>query len=456
MDNENQNPQSNTPTTEQPTSSAPVFIGMSEAQPEPNSNTPSKKRIFGTIALVIALLLALPSYFFLTKNEDKTVSSASSSSNQTFYIPKQTSQMQNPTLVEYENAPTESVLTYTIGTIQFGQGLSKGVHTVTQYEKTDAFSPPESCRLGPGASSAVKCFAYDQSTLSGEVYVYEGQRPGAIQNTSIGSYTTVFALLGDTVVQIESADTSTQDVIDLISSFIAVPASELPETITRSVLEKDKEDTEVIVNQLEWAYVPTYIPAGVNDFHRCGTNRGSSDIFVCTFQIDEYPGFLSDSSYKYLVENYTGSDGEILLILSFTQMTQFPYQKNMEPFLYNDEKCDIQSIYDLAIATDDSSLTASRELESEFSTAAPREGDRCIQVTSPRGRELVYDSFKNYPGSIEIPKLFYFRIDDTITVLHMDRDNSWEAEVTASSLPQADENYLDELLKFIDGFEPVR
>ncbi len=162
--------------------------------------------ILAAIAVVVIVVLGFLAGLLIANEQDTdTTQNLPVPFNATIYLPRN-NQYQNAVLYSDASDVSSSTFSFTKN-VQFGAGLTAGAYKVTMYEDTDRFNPPDNCNIAPPATSTIPCTAYEADKSDDELYVYSGQRPGGIQNTSVGFYKSLYARKGNTIIIIEAADT---------------------------------------------------------------------------------------------------------------------------------------------------------------------------------------------------------------------------------------------------------
>lgn len=154
------------------------------------------------------------------------------------YIPKGMP-IQNP-ILSYVKSTNKTQLIYGVN-IQYGQGPLKGSYSFSIYPVSSTFKPPTDCGLtnGKSASSPLACSEYKQTDKNISTYIYNGNNPLGITNTSGQQQITMYAKKGEVVIAVSTAATDPSELFNIIKNMQQIKPAELPSSTMTNFLDRE-------------------------------------------------------------------------------------------------------------------------------------------------------------------------------------------------------------------------
>lgn len=148
--------------------------------------------------------------------------------NYSYFIPRK-QKVDNPYLSYVVDKPQRSSFSYGIN-LKYGQGNVRGSYGVTVYPATASYNPPEDCGLPANVSAAdkISCKKFEGSDNDSIAYT-SGGVPGSIQNTNTTKEITMYVKKDDMVIAIQTADTSAEEIYELVKSMEKISKNQIPQ-----------------------------------------------------------------------------------------------------------------------------------------------------------------------------------------------------------------------------------
>lgn len=122
--------------------------------------------------------------------------------------------------------------------LQSGQGLVPGSYEISEFTRDSSFQPSNDCGLplGGRAASPITCTAYQGATKEMPAYVYQGQQPGNITNTSVpqSSYLTLYVQRDEEIITIQTSGSSPEELYEMVKDMELINPVDLPVDTTVS------------------------------------------------------------------------------------------------------------------------------------------------------------------------------------------------------------------------------
>lgn len=195
-----------------------------------------------------------------------------------------------------------------------------------------------------------------------------------------------------------------------------------------------------------------YLPPGIVDGGKnntCADQDLRGGAYRCNYYFTEYPGYLSKASQTTIdtaLAKYKGAPaGYYYQPQIFFTVSVFPDNPILSPYKFRNEMCDWRNLMTIGMSTP--------EYRAENAAQTPADPSRCVQVITPSGKTLYYESFLNYTKyELPVPVRFYFEQDGFIVTIGVDYPNPIMKD-DISSVYLTDQNYHNEFYKFIDGLK---